>query len=150
MVRASTGLVADWDPGIPDIPVQSLVRYGDNLFAMGRFQLVGGLTRRHISVWSGLSVFETSVITSVQEVRTESLSIHPNPATEQATLHLPEGRPIRTFSLCDATGRTVFSQFLNGSLGMVTVELTGLGRGLYIAQLEFVDGTKASVRLIKE
>ena len=150
MVRASTGLVAEWDPGIPDIPVQSLVRYGDNLFAMGRFQLVGGLTRRHISVWSGLSAFETSIITSVQEPPTESLSIHPNPATEQATLDLPEGRPIRTFALFDATGRTVLAQFLNISLGMVTLDLTGFGTGLYIVQVEYVDGTKAMVRLIKE
>ena len=78
-------------------------------------------------------------------------TLHPNPATEQATLTL--ARPARsghTLRLTDALGRTVWQAAVPVGQTALAVPLAGQPAGLYLLHLSGAGGTGATWKLNHE
>ena len=76
------------------------------------------------------------------EVRT--LSVFPNPATNQITLEVEE--PISTLVITDVTGKTVFS---SNKVTQKQVDVSTLKKGVYIITIQ-TDSYSATSKFIKE
>ena len=78
-------------------------------------------------------------------------TLHPNPATDQATLTLAQpARPGHTLRLTDALGRTVWQAAVSVNHTALAVPLTGQPAGCYLLHLSGADGTTATWKLNHE
>ena len=78
-------------------------------------------------------------------------TLHPNPATDQATLTLAQpARPGHTLRLTDALGRTVWQAAVSVGRTALAVPLTGRPTGCYLLHLSGADGTTATWKLNHE
>ncbi|WP_188563229.1 hypothetical protein [Hymenobacter frigidus] len=78
-------------------------------------------------------------------------TLHPNPATDQATLTLARpARPGHILRLTDALGRTVWQAAVSVGRTALAVPLTGQPAGCYLLHLSGADGTTATWRLNHE
>ncbi|MFD2718330.1 T9SS type A sorting domain-containing protein [Hymenobacter monticola] len=78
-------------------------------------------------------------------------TLHPNPATEAATLTLAQpARAGQTLRLTDALGRTVWQSPVPASQTALTVPLAGQPAGLYLLHLSGGEGSTATWKLTHE
>jgi hypothetical protein len=64
-----------------------------------------------------------------------SLSLYPNPATEQITITLPNSPEMTVYlEVYEIGGRSVFRQQYEGAVSQ-SIEVSGWKKGLYIAKL---------------
>jgi hypothetical protein len=76
--------------------------------------------------------------------------IYPNPTGGPTTLHVTGVVQARHLTLFDATGRAVSQRSVANMGSTITIDLSGMENGMYLARVEFADGTWAVERLIKE
>ena len=74
----------------------------------------------------------------------------PNPTRDLVTFRLPQHTKPRQFVVSDATGRTVLVQAITNPSAQLTLDLSAVANGLYLVQVELVDGARLTERLIKE
>ena len=64
-----------------------------------------------------------------------TLSLYPNPATDQVSIELPTGSEIGSIEFLDASLRLVKSESINQSSGTVLVSVSDLKTGAYVARI---------------
>ena len=95
--------------------------------------------------WSDL--FTTSTVT---EVKTVALSIHPTLATNDITLELAEKTPsVSTVKIADLSGRIVLVDKIGARLSSKILSVNGLAKGLYIVSIQN-DTFVATQKFVKE
>lgn len=85
-------------------------------------------------------------VTSSINIKTEALSVYPNPFLDQLSFHLNNKYDQIDFELFDYLGRKVMSKSV---LNSEAISVIGLDRGVYIYKLSFDDKTQTG-KLIKK
>ncbi|MBX2980589.1 MAG: hypothetical protein KF905_14980 [Flavobacteriales bacterium] len=93
------------------------------------------------------SVLLAEFSTSIRNIQAPVLSIHPNPATESATITTSQDRILR-WSLFGSDGRLVSTGRADSDIHLI--ELAGLAPGSYIVQAECSSGATLRTILIKQ
>lgn len=78
-----------------------------------------------------------------------ALSAHPNPVADYLNVSLPQGSRAGAFTLVDLLGRTVLSQASTSGASGMTVDISRLPTGTYVARFvagENVYGTTVTVQ----
>lgn len=90
---------------------------------------------------TGTYTFTPTVTTG----KSEAISIYPNPAIDIVYIHADDITKISGAKLSDIKGRVVYQtdNVING------IHLNGLTQGVYLLQIEEVDGKSTSFRLVK-
>jgi hypothetical protein len=81
---------------------------------------------------------------TAEEMQPADFRLFPNPATEGQVDIIAPGA--RQFMLMEVTGRVLRSGTLPGE--RQTIDLSGLGGGMYIVRLQYADGGTATQRLM--
>jgi hypothetical protein len=82
-----------------------------------------------------------------KHVATSSISIYPNPAT--GVLHLESENELSTAIFYDMTGRAVKRVDLHGNVTL-SLDVSTLNKGIFVLQVETVEGATVSSKFIKE
>lgn len=97
------------------------------------------------------SVWELTGNTGVEvDASARTISLFPNPTTGLFTLQLPANEQVRRISVLDAAGRTVEEKTVTHTTGSITMNLNGQERGSFVVDLLLLDGTRATLPLMKE
>jgi hypothetical protein len=109
--------------------------------------------RRHpgtqISVCGSCDDFST--LLPVRTAQAATVSLHPNPAAEAATLTLTApAQPGMRLLLRDALGRTIWQTAVGTGQTTVPVSLRGQPAGMYLLQIDWAQAAPVSMRLVKE
>ena len=123
------------------------------MLALGAVATFGsGLRYYHRSVGTPLTCGSCTGFSNLLPARATQAAalatLHPNPATDQATLTL--ARPGHTLRLTDALGRTVWQAAVSVGRTALAVPLTGQPAGCYLLHLSGADGTTATWKLNHE
>jgi hypothetical protein len=95
--------------------------------------------------WSDL--FTTS---SVSDIKTVDLTIHPSLATNDITLNLAEGDPsVSSIKIADLSGRIVLTDKISAGQTSKTLSVNNLAKGLYIVSIQN-DSFVATQKFVKE
>lgn len=86
---------------------------------------------------------------STQENQANQLQLFPNPADNSITLKLTN-QPIERITIFDLQGRIVYLQELESSSNRFDIDLGSFNSGLYIVQVESIDGIVSSSKFIKK
>jgi hypothetical protein len=76
----------------------------------------------------------------------DELIIYPNPVKN--TLNIQYANPLRSIKLCDLTGNVL--RQTNAGRGTVSLDVSGLGSGIYLMEIKFVDGKRKTTKIIKK
>jgi hypothetical protein len=82
-----------------------------------------------------LTWWPTDVATTTEAAR--SLTIAPNPATDRATIHAAADAGLKQVTLTDMAGRVVKSVSLQQPGEVVSMDLAGLNKGIYVVLCRF-------------
>jgi len=72
--------------------------------------------------------------TGMDKEQVRALSVYPNPASDLLSVSLPDGE-MDNLTVSDITGRQVLNLNLNGSNGLVNLDLSELAHGLYFVSV---------------
>lgn len=97
-------------------------------------------------IWLDNSIPTLRTITSNEEITERLLRVYPNPVGSRFTLASPV--QIRKYSVGDLQGREIINSEGSGQLNHV-VDTSTLPGGVYILSVEYIDGGKESIRLLK-
>lgn len=86
---------------------------------------------------------------STQENQANQLQLFPNPADNSITLKLTN-QPIERITVFDLQGRIVYLHELESSSNRFDIDLGSFNSGLYIVQVESIDGIVSSSKFIKK
>ena len=86
---------------------------------------------------------------STQENQANELQLFPNPADNSITLKLTN-QPIERITVFDLQGRIVYLHELESSSNRFDIDLGSFNSGLYIVQVESIDGIVSSSKFIKK
>ncbi len=82
-----------------------------------------------------------------KQVATTSISIYPNPA--KGLLHLDSESELSTAVFYDMTGRAVMQVDLKGNVNS-SIDISTLNKGIFVLQVETIDGGTVSSKFVKE
>ena len=85
---------------------------------------------------------------STPENQISQLQLFPNPADNSITLKLTN-QPIQRIAIFDLQGRMVYLKELESSSNRFDIDLGSFNSGLYIVEVESIDGIVSSSKLIK-
>ena len=120
------------------------------------YDLTLSYTRRTLAGTStpyicGSPINFTNLLANRAAQATAIATLHPNPATEQATLTFAvPARAAAILTLTDALGRQVWQAPLAPGQTTATVPLAGQPAGLYLVQLKVIDATPVTWKLTHE
>ena len=86
---------------------------------------------------------------STQENQANELQLFPNPADNSITLKLTN-QPIERITVFDLQGRIVYLHELESSSNRFDIDLGSFNSGLYIVQVESIDGIVSSSKFVKK
>jgi hypothetical protein len=86
---------------------------------------------------------------STQENQANQLQLFPNPADNSITLKLTN-QPIERITVFDLQGRIVYLHELESSSNRFDIVLGSFNSGLYIVQVESIDGIVSSSKFVKK
>lgn len=113
---------------------------GEFLAGSGPFVYSGNGTQNGASVWN------TGTLSINDELFSSSLSIYPNPVTNNLTIQNLEGVELKNVALYSTTGTLIRSQ---NNLTQQTIDLKGIQEGLYMLRLTDANGRIAIKKIIK-
>jgi uncharacterized protein (TIGR02145 family) len=101
---------------------------------------------------TGFSVrcVQNAIGTGLGEREPVRFTLAPNPTNERVGITFGQHAQPRHITLLDATGRVVLEHSIANSSGPVSLDLSGHENGLYFVQVQFMDGTRAVERIVKE
>lgn len=133
VTSANSGIPYAWNPAVlgggGESSVFTLIRTGDLLIAGGNFTTVGGMDRRSLAVWSGMSDLESNLTSTIQPMsKSDSeVTISPNPTSGQFSIRADHNASMALF---DAFGRKVVDMEIKRSVPCV-IDLSDHADGLY-------------------
>lgn len=87
---------------------------------------------------------------SEEQIRQSAINIFPSPTRSVINITFAQGSLPYRVSVLDAIGRVVLTQATTRFTESIAVDLNESESGLYFVQVNFVDGTSDTVRVVKE
>lgn len=107
--------------------------------------------RNHIGTdLSQICSFKTETITGIAVIsESNGLKVYPNPFTSELSIKSDLRGPLQ-LSICDLTGKIIFSELIEIDNANSILELTKLSAGMYTLLLQNENGLKQSCKLVKQ
>jgi len=126
------------------------IRYENNPTTSGRINSIVIDTAHNISIMATEMVDVDFLVTSINDIQNENLSVYPNPFTDNITLTLNIANQVNII-LFDVEGRIVLNRNMTPINKKINLELTKykLNSGLYLLQVTG-ESISQTIRLIKQ
>lgn len=109
--------------------------YGDDVTNDGYMDLLVG------NYSGGLGFYKGAAVNSIEHINSNvSFDLYPNPAKEEITISLGEGRNNFHLTIFNVMGQQVLEQ--QGNSASTAVNVTALSQGVYICRITAVDGDR--------
>ncbi|MCB9187283.1 MAG: T9SS type A sorting domain-containing protein [Flavobacteriales bacterium] len=86
-------------------------------------------------VCEGMADVSVTMALGIEDALAESISIYPNPATDDLTIRADQPLQVQYITLLDLSGKAVYQEVPTGSFTMTTIPVNRLSEGMYMLQM---------------